>query len=87
MTDYDDFNFRETPTPGEVEKVYFKCTKCGKLILYIDRYQMERGTPPPTDPELVAAVLAGKIKFLNRKCDKCYAASYTVSAFAPPGTD
>jgi hypothetical protein len=67
-----------TSIPSQVEKVYFKCIQCGEIILFIDRYGgLEQGSPPPKDPELVANVLAGKVKLISRKCDKCFAASYT----------
>ena len=66
------------------ERVYYRCVSCGEYRVVLTRYAIEIGTAS-TSPELVALVLSGKVLVVDRKCDRCYAASY--SEYTPPAGD
>jgi hypothetical protein len=68
----------KTLIDGTTDRIYYKCSVCGEYKMVLSREGLEFGTAEVNDPALVAMILAGKVATVDRKCDRCYAASYTV---------
>jgi hypothetical protein len=60
-----------------VEKIYYKCSKCGEIREFLPGFYLEREVTKADNPVLVAAVLMGKIPSEVRSCDRCNALSYS----------